>query len=279
MTTRKAAAADNKSIKVMLNQSTATPEKPAEYDPKLGQMMEIMMNSQNEIKEHLGLLRQEMTEIKKEMTQFKKIDDTLKQIKSTLNENAEHINEVEDKLETLKDQFTNQMDGMAMLELRQKETFLRIRGLPEEEKENLLERLLPMLSQIWNMEEGTAAREIDRLYRANSKIARDKKLPRDIVIKFVRKNLRDQILYNHSKSKLCIDGNPLIILKEIPTAIRRKRKDYMGLADTLRMNNIRFRWNLPEGLSFSFEERNYNINNVPKAQEFLSKNKISLKLV
>ncbi|XP_048363122.1 uncharacterized protein LOC125438713 [Sphaerodactylus townsendi] len=276
MATRKATA-ENKSLKVTMSQGTATPEKNMEHDPRLEQLLEKMMNSQNEIKDQLGMLRQEMTDIKKEMTQFKKIDDTLNQIKRALKDNTEHTNEVEDKLETLKERFEIQLDNSAMLEYRQKETYLRIRGFPEVDRENLEERMNPILSMIWKIDERDVNREVDRMYRVNSKIAKDRKLPRDIVINFTRKLLRDQILHYHSANKLQVDGKDLIILKEIPVSIRRKRKDYEGLVDILRLNEINFRWNIPEGLFFQYNGKNYNITTVSKAQEFMARNKKNLK--
>ncbi|XP_048353685.1 uncharacterized protein LOC125433238 [Sphaerodactylus townsendi] len=202
---------------------------------------------------------------------------TLKEIKTAIKDNAEKVEEVDEKVLTLREQFERQNDYMAIMEYKQKETFLRIRGLPEKDNENLLQRILPMLSQVWSLEEDDAVREIDRLYRVNSKIARDRRLPRDIIINCVRKSMRDEILRFHSTSRIQLEGKDMIILKEIPAVIRRKRKDYTQLVDTLRLNNISFRWNIPEGLFFQLDSRNYNINTVTKAQDFLTKNKKNLK--
>ncbi|XP_048339273.1 uncharacterized protein LOC125425739 [Sphaerodactylus townsendi] len=296
--------AESKSTKVLVNLTGSTPEKSQDTEAKmdkLEQMISSVLNLQTETKEQIirfqnetneqfgkieqefGKIKQEMTNLKKDLKDnsghIKKMDETLSHIKSALNEHAEHIEEIEDKMDSYKEQQEKHAELMAILEYKQKETYLRIRGLPEMDNENLLKRILPLLQQVWSLEEDDAVREIDRLYRVNSKIARDKKLPRDIIINCVRKSLRDEILRYHAATNIQLEGTNLIILKEIPTAIRRKRKDYNNLADTLRINNVKFRWNIPEGLSFYFNSKYHNINSAIKAQDFLTSNQKNLKSI
>ncbi|XP_048348516.1 uncharacterized protein LOC125430576 [Sphaerodactylus townsendi] len=286
---------ESKSTKVTVNLAGATPEKPQESEAKmdkLEQMLCSVLQLQTETKEQLARFQKETKEqcvkieleimnitkeVKENSSHCKKIDETLSQIRSALNEHAEHIEEIEDKMDVYKEQQGKQAEYIAMLELKQKETYLRIRGLPEMNNENLLKRILPLLQEVWSLEEDDAVKEIDRLYRVNSKIAPDRKLPRDIIINCVRKSLRDEILRYHASSRIQLEGTNLIILKEIPTIIRKKRKDYKDLADTLRTNNIRFRWNTPEGLSFQMDSKYFNINSVAKAQDFLARNSKNLR--
>ncbi|XP_048348336.1 uncharacterized protein LOC125430473 [Sphaerodactylus townsendi] len=219
----------------------------------------------------MARLELELLNIKKEMGHFKKIDETLNIIKDGLKDHETRITDIEDTMETLKDNYLRQEDAVALLEYAQKENTLRIRGLSEAEDEILSKRLMPMLQEVWDLEEDDAIREIDQLYRVNSRAAHDRKLPRDIIMHCVRKSLKDQILRYHSRQPLKIEGKTLIIMKEIPQSIQRRRKDYKCLTDTLRRNNIVYRWIIPEGVSFVWSGKRLNIATVQRAQEISHK--------
>ncbi|XP_048340576.1 uncharacterized protein LOC125426363 [Sphaerodactylus townsendi] len=219
----------------------------------------------------MARLELELLNIKKEMGHFKKIDETLNIIKDGLKDHENRISDIEDSMENLKDNYLRQEDAVALLEYAQKENTLRIRGLPELEGELLSKRLMPMLQEVWDLEEEDAIREIDQLYRVNSRVAHDRKLPRDIIMYCVRKSLKDEILRYHSRQPLKIDGKTLIIMKEIPQSIQRLRKDYKCLTDTLRKNNIVYRWIIPEGISFVWNGKRLNIVTVQRAQEITQK--------
>ncbi|XP_048343025.1 uncharacterized protein LOC125427530 [Sphaerodactylus townsendi] len=224
----------------------------------------------------MARLETELTDIKRELGHFKKIDETLKLMKEGLKEHDTRIIDIEDNMENLRDYSNKQEDAIATMEYNRNETILRIRGVTEVEGEVLMERLMPTLQEIWDMEEKEVKREIDRLYRVNSRVARDKKLPRDIILSCVRKCLRDEVLRFHSRQPLQIDGKRLIILKEVPLSIQRRRKDYKLLTDMLRSNNITFRWIIPEGISFMLEGKRHNILTVARAQEIAQKLRRSL---
>ncbi|XP_048341075.1 uncharacterized protein LOC125426613 [Sphaerodactylus townsendi] len=276
---------ESKNTKPGMNQTTSTPKK-AQNDSKIEQMLNSVLSLQTETKEQLNkfqtdtnkkfeIIEQEFQYIKKELkdnaTQFKKIEEAFSQMNSALHENAEHTEELEEAVGKIKDQQGKDTAQLALLELKQKETFIRVRGLPEATNENLLQRILPLLNEAWQMDNDESVKEIDRVYRVNSRIARAKNIPRDIVFNCVRKSLRDEFLRYYSANKPQLDGVTLIFLKEIPSFFRKKRRDYTELADTLRLNGIRFRWNIPEGLAFQFNSKNYNITSTAKAQDFLTK--------
>ncbi|XP_048354840.1 uncharacterized protein LOC125433936 [Sphaerodactylus townsendi] len=277
MATRRGPYVSEKVIKG-LNHDPATPERNPEYGARLEHLIEITTNSlkdtavfQQESKERMARLELELLNIKKEMGHFKKIDETLNIIKDGLKDHENRITDIEDSMENLKDNFLRQEDAVALLEYAQKENTLRIRGISECDGEILSKRLMPLLQEVWDLEEEDAIREIDQLYRVNSRVAHDRKLPRDIIMHCVRKSLKDEILRYHSRQPLKLDGKTLIIMKEIPQSIQRRRKDYKCLTDTLRRNNITYRWIIPEGVSFVWSGKRLNINTVQRAQEISQK--------
>ncbi|XP_048351425.1 uncharacterized protein LOC125432106 [Sphaerodactylus townsendi] len=272
MATRRGPYVNERAIKGP-NQDLATPERNPEYGARLEHLIEITTNSlkdtavfQQESKERMARLELELLNIKKEMDHFKKIDETLNIIKDGLKDHENRITDIEDSMEHLKENCLRQEDAVALLEYAQKENTMRIRGLSETEGEILSKRLMPTLQEVWDLKEEDAIREIDQLYRVNSRAAYDRKLPRDIIMHCVRKSLKDEILRHHSRQPLKIDGKTLIILKEIPQSIQRRRKDYKCLTDTLRKNNIIYRWIIPEGVSFVWNGKRLNITMVQRAQ-------------
>jgi len=56
----------------------------------------------------------------------------------------------------------------------------------------------------------------------------------------------------------------------------RKGKEYVGLTEILKRNNISFRWEKLEGVRFTFQERRYKLNSIQKAKDFLERHKKEL---
>lgn len=101
--------------------------------------------------------------------------------------------------------------------------------------------------------------ELDLVYRVNSSFA-EKKLPRDVIAQFVTSRMKEDILQQF-KSPLEIDGKRILILKEIPRKALALRKKYRTLTEALSKQNIKFRWELPEGVSFQYKGTRHNIKN------------------
>ncbi|XP_048343284.1 uncharacterized protein LOC125427773 [Sphaerodactylus townsendi] len=224
----------------------------------------------------MSKMEQELSEMKKEITQIKKIEQTIKQMKVMVKENTDHLVEMEEKLDSVQNQLDNQSNQMGLLELKLKEKMLRIRGITETKDESLPEKLALLLAKIWNIPERDTPREYEAIYRANARgLEEDKRITRDILINFVRKDRRDAILRYHSKNKLEYEGNPLILFKEIPTSIRKKQ-DYNPSAELLRKNNIVYRWAQVERISFCYRGKRVSTNTPLRVQNFLMKYKNEL---
>lgn len=60
------------------------------------------------------------------------------------------------------------------------------------------------------------------------------------------------------------------MLKEIPRKALIRRKNYKKLIEFLTSKGIRYRWDLPEGLSFSFKGKRHVIKSVDQMELFLT---------
>lgn len=94
--------------------------------------------------------------------------------------------------------------------------------------------------------------ETDKIYRSNSRFAKLRKVPRDILVQSVRKKIRDKVLQQHFETRLKIDNIDVIVLKEIPQQTPHKRK-----SSKRTQKRIQFRWNTPEGVTFTFKQHRY----------------------
>lgn len=88
------------------------------------------------------------------------------------------------------------------------------------------------------------------VFRVNSEFARSKNLLRDIIVQLTSSRIRDQILMKHSQNPLEIQGGKILFMKELPKEIIQSRRSYKKIVDKLKGDNVRYRWELPEGLSF-----------------------------
>jgi RNase H-fold protein (predicted Holliday junction resolvase) len=111
-------------------------------------------------------------------------------------------------------------------------------------------------------------KNMDKAYRVNSWVARQRKLPRDVVIYFSKRSIRNDIIQAFYNQRFQIDGQDIIILKEIPSKILRKRKEFAFLADELKAQQINFRWEIPVGMVVNFNGIKHRLNTVLKAKNF-----------
>ncbi|XP_077157993.1 uncharacterized protein LOC143819831 [Paroedura picta] len=201
----------------------------------------------------------------------KKIVEDLKEIKRRMDNNEQTVETIREEREKLEDQ-------MAMLEYRQREHTLRFRGLPDKDKDDIDIRkfMIDGLAKLLNINAEYMEDQVDTVFWVNSVYAKQHKLPRDCLIQFTTRNIKDQILQEHYKTPFCVAGERIKILKEIPARLLRKRKDYNFLSTALKNKGIKYRWELPEGISFSYRGKKYKFTEQIKTQAFWRKYKKEL---
>lgn len=70
-----------------------------------------------------------------------------------------------------------------------------------------------------------------------------------------------------------IDNKRILLLKEIPKKALTKWKKYKEIIEFLRNKNVRYRWELPEGVSFTYEGKRDTIRSNDQMEEFLEQHK------
>ncbi|XP_013932000.1 PREDICTED: uncharacterized protein LOC106557308 [Thamnophis sirtalis] len=175
------------------------------------------------------------------------------------------------KIEVLQQKVENAEKQLVMTNYKKMELALRVRGLRENDQENLkltfseaLNRLVgsPGLNFDW---------QIQKIYRHNSWTAKQKQLPRDVVIYFATKESRNAILQELYNNRLRIDGQDLIVFKEMPPQMLRARRDYVFLTKELRNNQIQYRWEVPFGITVTLDDQKHRLNSPCEARDFYNK--------
>lgn len=104
----------------------------------------------------------------------------------------------------------------------------------------------------------------------NSEFACIKYLPRDVIVKVMNHKIRDLILSRHFQEPLEVLGKKVKIWKELPREVIQQRKNFKQLVEKLKQDQIRFRWELPVGISFMYNAKRLMIKSTEQMQEFLA---------
>lgn len=216
--------------------------------------------------------RSELSEIRESLEDLTKDMNNAKQRLSNLEEKTDNIVEEVIKMKDKdKQEAERRLDEKAIEDYKLRENCLKIRGLKEEKGENLYERLIPILAEYTEMQVQDLHWEINKMFRLNSAIAKEKDWPRDIVIYFLRKRMRDLILEMSYKKSLIVEEEELKIYKDVPKRILRRRESYKFLTVLLNKHSIKYRWEKLEGLSVFFKQKWFKLNSVQKAKDFWKK--------
>lgn len=97
------------------------------------------------------------------------------------------------------------MDALAFMEMKQKELNRRFRGVIEQERENIEERLIKEIANWLELEEDQEGKTIDKAFRIKYKTERGKKLPGDCLVFLNSREMKDFILRTNREERLCID--------------------------------------------------------------------------
>uniref|UniRef100_A0A670IAP6 L1 transposable element RRM domain-containing protein n=1 Tax=Podarcis muralis TaxID=64176 RepID=A0A670IAP6_PODMU len=199
------------------------------------------------IEETVSELRGQIKEVSR------KVDEGLKKSKQEIKEMKREEEKMKNEIADLNRTQEELKDSIAMNELKQKEVNLRLRQVPETQNENIKERLIKEFARWMEMSEAEIARSIQNAFRMKSKTNKLKKFPGDCVVIFKDREMRNLILHRNREKRLYIDGNYIIIFKDIPIRLLKRREAYKPLVQLLKKNRIDFRWEFPEGVSFFYK--------------------------
>lgn len=236
------------------------------------EMKEDLRESSQETRDEMKEIRSEIRrDLKKELDNFGRKMEKMTQDISKTQKEVEKIKEKTDRLDKTSNEISQlqvqQQSKDLMNELRYRDKCIKIRGLEEKSKEDLYTRIIPVLAEYIDYSEERMEAELDNLFRINSNVARDRKIPRDILVCFMKSRTKDKIIQRSYEQELIIEGNALKIFKDIPPQIMTQRQKYKPLIQLLRNMRIDYRWERIEGLTVIYEQRRYKIDNLDKARE------------
>lgn len=105
------------------------------------------------------------------------------------------------------------LDKITLLELRGKEYYLRLKGIKEEQGKNKAESYGIYFKSTWLGKRKKNVWRNEQGYRINWRYTSKNNVPRDILVCFVRKKIRNQILPEHFKNRLKIDYKDVICIE------------------------------------------------------------------
>lgn len=234
-------------------------EKPDWVDALENRLVSVMEN-QN------ALLMKRMADMEKKMNE--RIDE----IKVELSNTSERIKNVEQKTSDIETELRMEnkklQDQIMLTECKLMENYIRIRGMPESETD-LREEMVNIISEFVELPMKEIERELDVVYRVNSEFARKKNLPRDIIVKVLTHKMRDLIFTRQFKEPMEVKGKYIKIWKELPRDLIKQRREFKQLVDRLRQEQVKYRWEIPCGLSFLYKKKRWMIKSFEQMQEFL----------
>lgn len=229
-------------------------------------------------------LKQEIHQIKDVMQQkYDKVSQDMMTVVNGLSEvilqtdkKVEELNEeVQTKFEKVEHKFS-EADSRAqrlenevtMIQFRHMEFAIRLRGIKEENREDLRRRCSEALAYMLKKPVEMIVDKIDKIYRVNSWMARQRNLPRDVVIYFTDRRLRNEIIQASFVTTIQFDGLEVGVFKELPPKMLKDRKEFGFLVKELKKQNIQFRWDAPVGIILRYQDKRYRLNTLEKAEEF-----------
>jgi len=119
----------------------------------------------------------------------KRLDQKLEKMEARLEGG---VKKLDNRVDVLEKEQENELDRIALLELRDKEFCLRLRGVPEAKEENLKDKIIQALLGLIDWEEEKMIEEIEKGFRINSRYAAMTNKPRDVLVQFARRKTRDK---------------------------------------------------------------------------------------
>lgn len=226
------------------------------------EMKSLRADIKQDMKMELRDIKKSLEDVTKDMNKVKERLDKLEEKTEVMEGNIDSIKNTEQM------EVERRLDEKALEDQKQRENCLKIRGVKEIKGENLYDSFLPLLADYAEISVNDLSWEVSKIYRLNSQVAKEKGWPRDIVIYFLRKRIRDQILDLSYKKVFQIDEEEAKIFKDIPKRILRKRENYKFLTTLLIKNDILYKWEKLEGISVFYKQRWHKLNSVQKAKDF-----------
>ncbi|XP_067318469.1 STE20-like serine/threonine-protein kinase [Anolis sagrei] len=250
-------------LQEMLKMQEKIEKKIEESQEKTQQNMERLFQKEmgklrHELKEDVAQIKKEVSNVQDELKILKKENSSLKKVQDKTEAKLKKLEEAKEKLEKQQELWAS----------KETDYQLRFRNIEEKEGENLREIIMEITTRMTNITPEEMNKEIDMTQRINSSYAKRNNVPRDILVSFCRKNVRDEINRMKAKDQPSYNGKKVIILKEFTSTSMNKRKNYYFLTDVLKKHKIKFRWERLEGIQVTYRESKFWLTSEEKARDF-----------
>lgn len=133
-----------------------------------------------------------MSEIKLLMvSEMKEIKKEVGEIRSEINKTESKVQEIESEVQGLGKQIEDlkqvNKESELKYEIKMKELQLRIRGLKEEENEDIREIVVKILAELLEKNHEIIDANLDQVYRLKSRFAEKEGIPRDVIVNITPK--------------------------------------------------------------------------------------------
>lgn len=230
-------------------------------------LMEVQDTLDKKLEEVVGELKGKVKDLS---VKAKVLEDSVKRVQKDTKDSRKEMDRIRLEVKEIGATQEELLDNMAMTQLRQNQSNLKLRGIPEDLNENIRVKVVKELAIWLDRKEEEINHCLVNIFRIRTKSAkaRGKKLPGDVIAMFNSLEIRNEILKQNYVKRLYIEENPIIIYKEIPSRFLRRRDPYKKLTNQLKKNGILYRWEFPEGISFYFKEKKFKLSTISELQKF-----------
>lgn len=222
-----------------------------------------------ELKSNVAILTDETRQFHTRFEEIQNIltkhEDQLQTIETKIAKTDEKVGRMDAHFARVNKRLENEM---VMLEMDKSGNFLRFQNIMEEKEECLREVMGEVMAGILGRDQTEILRDVDEVYRIYTSYARRNNLPKEVHIRFTKKSIRDEILQKTRLQAFTYKGKRIAVLPQIPKRVRDMRRQFEFLTTFLRKYKIRYRWLLPEGISFTWQTQRFKLESLQEAQDF-----------
>uniref|UniRef100_A0A8C5T3D8 L1 transposable element RRM domain-containing protein n=1 Tax=Laticauda laticaudata TaxID=8630 RepID=A0A8C5T3D8_LATLA len=193
-----------------------------------------------------------------------KYEDRFKKIEEQDIQRDKKIGDVDTRLSVVE----KDKSGSLGWEIDKSEFYLRFQNIEEEKGENLAGIMIEILAEALEITKEKMMDGMHEVFHVYTRYAMRNKLPREIHIRFTKKTIKTQILQVAREKTLKYKAKEIVVLKQVPRRVREMRREYQFLTKALLKKGVNYRWLIPEGLMFIWQEQRHRINSVEKAELF-----------
>uniref|UniRef100_A0A670YPM3 L1 transposable element RRM domain-containing protein n=1 Tax=Pseudonaja textilis TaxID=8673 RepID=A0A670YPM3_PSETE len=216
-------------------------------------------------------LQDKEKEKEQERVSFQMIMQGIQDLKVKMDTIEQRTGRMEQMMEKYEERLQNVEEGGKQREEKIGNIDNRLTAIEQEKRQDLVAVMIEILAGALEITEEKMMDGVDEIYRVFTRYAMRNKLPREIHVRFTKKTIKTQILQVARDKGLKYKGKEIMVLKQVPRRVREMRREYRFLTKKLLEKDVNYRWLIPEGLMFIWQEQRHRIDSIEKAEIFHNK--------